>query len=86
MLADERECETGRPVGKTFIVCSSYPDPNNICAETSPEDQCKMCGLFWADGVCMVEDPREKAKDEIKKELNKEKDSDSKDAKGRAAF
>jgi len=34
--------EPGRP-----RVCSSSPDPENMCSQLSDQDRCKKCGYFW---------------------------------------
>ena len=73
MVADELNCEKGKEAGGNFVVCSHFEDPENLCPMTALGEQCAMCGYHWQDTVCMLQDPVEKAKKELKEEAEKEK-------------
>lgn len=65
-------CKKGANILEGYSVCKAVEDPKNTCAELSEELRCKHCGYFW-NGSCLVQDPVEVAKEQLKKEEEKKK-------------
>lgn len=66
------ECKPGLSGGfEGFKVCTGVPDPTNECPSFKAKDRCKACGYFWNGDSCLIQDPVEKAKEALKKEMGK---------------
>lgn len=69
-----QECKAGKDY-QGAKVCTAVSDPQNVycSSQSTAADRCAKCGLFWSGKECLTRDPKDKAKEEIKDEMKKQK-------------
>lgn len=68
------DCKPGKDYQGAKI-CTAVADPQNVycSSQSNGADRCAKCGMFWSGKECLTKDPKDKAKEEIKEEMKKQK-------------